>query len=776
MPIDKAVNQAPVLDVVIGSPGPQMDIEVVIDDDGGATVEIGEDAGNEVDFYANLAEVIEPEELSRVAIEVSALFEADKSSRSDWEQMYAKGLDLLGLKLEERTKPFRGASGVAHPMLTEAIVQFQAQAFKELLPAGGPVRSQIVGKETVEKYQQASRVQDFMNYQITTVMEEYTPEFDQLLFYTGYGGSTFKKVYYDYQLDRMVSKLCLADDVFIPYNGSSVMSQCARITHRIAMDSNDYRKRVVAGEYLDVNVESSTTPADPSQIQQAVDKAVGVQPTDDVGEIFLLEMMVDLDISGFEDCDSDGEPTGIKLPYVVTLAEDTLQVVGIRRNWRENDKLKNRRNYFIHYVLIEGPGAYGLGFVHLIGGLSKGASSALRQLIDAGTLANLPAGFKAKGARIADDSTPIQPGEWRDIDVGGAEISASLLPLPYKEPSQVLFGLLGFLVDAGKRLSSTADMQVGDGNQYAQVGTTLALLERGSMVMSSIHKRMHYAQTLEFRLLFEGFGTFLPDEYPYEVPGASRKIKRADFNDMVSVLPVADPNIFSTAQRIQLAQMQLQLAQSAPNMHNMYEAYYRVYAALNVRDIDGILLPQNTQMPRDPATENADVLNNMQLKAFAGQQHDAHIATHLMMGLSPILQANPMSAMMLQRHILDHVRLKAEEDVEADLFKAYGTDPDRMVSQIQKEGMIAMRIAQYMQDVRTMQDQFTGGGEDPIVALKQQELQQRAAADQADNQIDQQRLALDQQRLQQRNQIDQQRLALQAAKVQTLPRGGQNAA
>jgi len=776
MPIDKAVNQAPVLDVVIGSPGPQMDIEVVIDDDGGATVEIGEDAGNEVDFYANLAEVIEPEELSRVAIEVSALFEADKSSRSDWEQMYAKGLDLLGLKLEERTKPFRGASGVAHPMLTEAIVQFQAQAFKELLPAGGPVRSQIVGKETVEKYQQASRVQDFMNYQITTVMEEYTPEFDQLLFYTGYGGSTFKKVYYDYQLDRMVSKLCLADDVFIPYNGSSVMSQCARITHRIAMDSNDYRKRVVAGEYLDVNVESSTTPADPSQIQQAIDKAVGVQPTDDVGEIFLLEMMVDLDISGFEDCDSDGEPTGIKLPYVVTLAEDTLQVVGIRRNWRENDKLKNRRNYFIHYVLIEGPGAYGLGFVHLIGGLSKGASSALRQLIDAGTLANLPAGFKAKGARIADDSTPIQPGEWRDIDVGGAEISASLLPLPYKEPSQVLFGLLGFLVDAGKRLSSTADMQVGDGNQYAQVGTTLALLERGSMVMSSIHKRMHYAQTLEFRLLFEGFGTFLPDEYPYEVPGASRKIKRADFNDMVSVLPVADPNIFSTAQRIQLAQMQLQLAQSAPNMHNMYEAYYRVYAALNVRDIDGILLPQNTQMPRDPATENADVLNNMQLKAFAGQQHDAHIATHLMMGLSPILQANPMSAMMLQRHILDHVRLKAEEDVEADLFKAYGTDPDRMVSQIQKEGMIAMRIAQYMQDVRTMQDQFTGGGEDPIVALKQQELQQRAAADQADNQIDQQRLALDQQRLQQRNQIDQQRLALQAAKVQTLPRGGQNAA
>jgi hypothetical protein len=754
-----------------------MDIEVVIDEDGGATVEIGGDEADEVDFYANLAEVIDPDDLGRIALDVSALFEADKGSRSDWEQMYAKGLDLLGLRMEERTKPFRGASGVAHPMLTEAIVQFQAQAFKELLPAGGPVRSQIVGKETVEKYQQSTRVQDFMNYQITTVMEEYTPEFDQLLFYTGYGGSTFKKVYYDYQLGRMVSKLCLADDVYIPYNGSSVMSQCARITHRIAMDSNDFRKRIVAGEYLDVRVDTAASPADPSQIKEAVDKAIGVQPTDDIGEVFLLEMMVDLDIPGFEDKDENGEPTGIKLPYVVTLAEDTLRVVGVRRNWREESKNKQRKNYFVHYVLVEGPGAYGLGFVHLVGGLSKGATSALRQLIDAGTLANLPAGFKAKGARIADDSTPIQPGEWRDIDAGGAELSASLMPLPYKEPSQVLFSLLGFLVDAGKRLSSTADMQVGDGNQYAQVGTTLALLERGSMVMSSIHKRMHYAQTLEFRLLFEGFGTFLPDEYPYEVPGASRRVKKSDFNDMVSVLPVADPNIFSTAQRIQLAQMQLQLAQSAPNMHNMYEAYYRVYAALNVRDIDGILMPQNTQKPNDPASENGDVLNGMQLKAFAGQQHDAHIAAHLMMGLSPILQSNPMSAMMLQRHILDHVRLKAEEDVEAELFKLYGVDPDRMISLIQKEGMVALKIAQYMKEVREMQDELAGGGgEDPLIALKQQELQQRAQNDQADNQIDQQRLALDQQRLQQKTALDQQRLALQMNKTQQPPQGVRNAA
>jgi hypothetical protein len=778
MAIEKAMNQLPTLDVIVGGggiPEPQSDIEIIIEADGGATVEIGEDEANDVGFYDNLAAVIEPDVLAKIGLDVSAMFEADKGSRSDWESMYAKGLDLLGFRMEERTKPFRGAAGATHPMLTEAIIQFQAQAFKELMPAGGPVRTQIMGKETVEKFQQAGRVQDFMNYQITTVMEEYTPEFDQQLFYTGYGGSTFKKVYFDYQLGRMVSKLCLADDVYIPYNGSSVVSQCPRLTNRIAMDSNEYKKRALAGEYLDVMPETYSSPADASQIQEAVDKITGIQPTDDIGEVFLLEQLVDLDLPGFEDLDEKDNPTGVKLPYVVTLVEDTLKVVGIRRNWKENDEKRARRNYYVHYVLVEGPGAYGLGFVHLIGGLGKAATSALRQLIDAGTLANLPAGFKAKGARIADDSDPIQPGEWRDIDAGGAELSASLLPLPYKEPSQVLFALLGFLVDAGKRLSSTADMQVGDGNQYAQVGTTLALLERGSMVMSSIHKRLHYAQTLEFRLLFEGFGEYLEDEYPYDVPGASRKVKKSDFNSMVGVQPVADPNIFSSAQRIQLAQMQLQLAQSAPNMHNMYEAYYRMYAALNIRDIDGVLLPQNTNTPRDPASENSDVLNGMKLKAFAGQQHDAHIATHLMMGLSPILQANPMSAAELQKHILDHVRLKAEEDVEAELFKAYGTDPDRLVSAIQKEGMVAIKIAVYMQEVRTMQEEMAGGeGPDPLIKLKETEIQQRAQADQARIGIDQKRLALDEQKAQQTNQINQQKLQLQQAKINQP--GGQYAA
>jgi hypothetical protein len=677
--------------------------------------------------------------------------------------MYSKGLELLGLKIEERTKPFRGAAGAVHPMLTEAIVQFQSQAMKELMPAGGPVRTQIVGKETLDKSQQAARVQDFMNYQITSVMKEYTPEFDQLLFYTGYGGSAFKKIYYDEQLERMVSKLCLPDDVYIPYWGSSVMSECPRITHRIAMDSNAFRKRVVSGEYLDTLVSPNTSPGDASQIRYSIDKQTGVVESGAPEELFLLEFQVDLDIPGFEDLDEDGEPTGIKLPYVVTIEENSGSVIAVRRNWVEGDQKCCRREYFVHYVLVEGLGAYGLGFVHLIGGLSKTATAALRQLLDAGTLSNLPAGFKAKGARIADDDQPIQPGEWRDIDAGGAELSASLLPLPYKEPSQTLMQLLGFTVEAGKRLASTADMQVGDGNQAAAVGTTIALLERGSMVMSAIHKRMHYAQKMEFEMLARGFGEYLPDEYPYDVPGASRSIKKRDFNNMVAVLPVADPNIFSAAQRISLAQTQLQLAQSAPQMHNMYEAYYRVYASLNVRDIDGILRPQNSQMPKDPSTENADVLDGMQLKAFAGQQHDAHIATHLMMGLSPIIGSQPMAAMALQKHILEHVRLKAEEDTEVDLFKQYGIDPGQMVSDIQREGMIAIKCAQYMQQVRDLQNQLAGGGgqTDPVVALKEQELKQQAAKDEADLQIDQQQLAIDREKIAQSEKSNQMRVQTQ---------------
>ena len=761
MPVDKVVNLAPVTNIIEMADEMEPDIEIILDEDGGAVVEINPE-DDDVEFYSNLAEVLDDNELSRISSDLLALFEADRSSRGEWEEMYSSGLELLGLKIEDRTRPFRGAAGTVHPMLTEAIVQFQSQAFKELMPAGGPVRTQTLGKETLDKTQQASRVQDFMNYQITTVMKEYTPEFDQLLFYTGYGGSTFKKVYYDEQLGRMVSRLVLPDDLYIPYNGSSVISECPRITQRIAMDTNEYKKRAFAGEYLDIDVQPQLDPSGGNQIRSAVNKVVGISESGEPEEVFLLEFCIDLNLYGFEDRDEEENETGIKLPYVVTLEEASGNVVGIRRNWLEDDPLKIRREYFVHYVLVEGPGAYGLGFVHLIGGLSKTATMALRQLLDAGTLSNLPAGFKAKGARIADDDNPIQPGEWRDIDAGGAELSASLLPLPYKEPSQTLFTLMGFAVDAGKRLASTADMQVGDGNQQAAVGTTIALLERGSMVMSAIHKRLYYAQTQEFEMLAKGFGQFLPDNYPYDVPGASRSVKKSDFCQMVAVLPVADPNVFSSAQRITLAQTQLQLAQSAPQMHNMYEAYYRVYQAMNVRDIDGILKVQTNQMPKDPASENIEVADGKELKAFAGQQHDAHIAAHLMMGLSPLIQANPMAASELQKHILQHIRLKAEEDTEAQLFADYGNDPDKMVSDLQREAMVSIKVAEYMMEMKGTQGELSGeGGEDPVVALKAQELQQKAAKDQADIAIKEQGVQVDQARIAQNAQGNEARIQSQ---------------
>jgi hypothetical protein len=745
---------------------PEPDINITFDNQTGeVVVDIGEEDDADVPFDSNLAEVVEPGVLENIGQELMDMFDADKSSRKDWEDQYSKGLKLLGFNIEERTRPFKGACGVSHPLLTESIVQFQSQALKELLPAEGPVRTQVLGKETREKIMQADRVRDFMNYQITDVMEEYTPEFDQLLFYTGYGGSTFKKVYFDENKGRMVSALVLADDLYIPYHGSSVMSECERITHRVSMSSNAYRKAVVRGQYLDTAEPASMANNNPSIIQKAVDKTVGIQPTPDQEEVTLLEFQVDYDLPGFEDKDEKGEPTGIQLPYIITMDEVSNSVVGIRRNWKEGDKKHARCQYYVHYLLVQGPGAYGLGFLHLVGGLSKTATSALQQLVDAGTFANLPAGFKAKGARIMNDDVPLQPGEFRDMDAGGAELTSSLLPLPYKEPSQTLYQLLGFCVDAGRRLASITDMQVGDSNQNAAVGTTIALLEKGSAVMSSIHKRLHYSQKLEFQLLAKGFAEYLPDEYPYDVPGESRSIKRSDFDDRVDVLPVSDPNIFSVAQRITMAQTQLQLAQSAPQMHNMYESYRRMYEAIGVRDIDSLLNSQNVDKPKDPASENAQALDGSPLKAFAGQQHDAHIMTHLMFGMSPILQSMPNVAVNLQKHIFDHITVKAEEDVEAELFRQYGTDPDKVVSPLQREGMIATKVMQYFQEVKKKQEELAGPQSDPLIDLKKQELQQNAASDQAKQQVDQAKVQLAQQKAQSDQQFAQANLALKQQQI-----------
>lgn len=765
MPIEKAtrIEDLPTgeVEVELEQEGlPEITIE--FDEEGGVTVNLDKEEDEEVPFDANLAEVLPPDVLSKISSDLMVLFNADKSSRDDWEQQYAKGMDLLGFKIEDRTQPFRGACGVQHPLLTEAIVQFQAQALKELLPAEGPVRTQVLGKETREKVMQAQRVKDFMNYQLMNEMPEYAPEFDQMLFYIGYGGSVFKKVYHDENLGRMVSPAVFPDNLYIPYNGSPVMSKCERITHRIFMSENDYRKAVYAGRYLDDAQAEVVT--DTTQIAEAQDKITGISPSGEDKEMQLLEFMVNYDLPGFEDKDEDGEPTGISLPYVITVDEISTRVVGVRRNWKEKDDIKLRKEYWVHYMLVQGPGAYGLGFLHLIGGLAKTAGSSLRQLTDAGTLNNLPSGFKAKGARIENDDVPIKPGEWRDMDAGGAELQASLLPLPYKEPSQTLYQLLGFCVDAGRRLASITDMQVGDSNQNAAVGTTIALLEKGSSVMSAIHKRLHYAQRLEFKLLADGFAEYLPDEYPYDVPGESRKIKRRDFDKRVDILPVSDPNIFSVAQRITMAQTELQLAQSAPQMHNMYEAYRRMYEALGVRDIDALLNSQNVDQPKDPASENAQALDGFGLKAFAGQQHDAHILSHLLFGLSPMMAAMPQTAILLQKHIFEHIKVKAEEATEAELFQQYGTDPDRMVSPLQKEAMVALKVAQFFQEVKQLQSQLSGEGQqqpDPLIELKKAEIQQRGQVEQAKIGMDQQRLAFDQQREQNDVAIDQARLAQQ---------------
>ena len=733
---------------------------------GEVVVNIGDQEDADVPFNANLAEVVDADVLTFISSDLMLLFEADRSSRKDWEDQYSKGMKLLGFSMEERTKPFKGASGVSHPLLTESIVQFQATALKELMPSDGPVRTRVLGKETREKIMQADRVRDFMNYQITSVMEEYTPEFDQLLFYTGYGGSTFKKVYYDENKGRMVSALVLPDDLYIPYQGSSVMSECERIIHRVSMTTNEYKKAVARGQYLDAAQPQSYGNTNESTIRKAVDKVTGMSPTDEEEEVSLLEFQLDYEIEGFEHKDEDGEITGIAQPYIITVDEGTGDVVGIRRNWNEGDKLFIRKQYYVHYCLVQGLGAYGLGFLHLVGNLSKTATAALQQLLDAGTLVNLPAGFKAKGARIMNDDVPIQPGEWRDMDAGGMELQSSLLPLPYKEPSQTLMALLGFCVTAGQRMASITDMQVGDSNQNAAVGTTIALLEKGSSVMSAIHKRLHYSQKLEFQLLAKGFADFLPDEYPYDVPGESRVIKRMDFDDRIDVLPVSDPNIFSVAQRITMAQTQLQLAQSAPQMHNMYEAYRRMYQAIGVRDIDQILNTQNVDKPKDPASENAQALDGSPLKAFAGQQHDAHILTHILFGMAPLMQGMPNVAVNLQKHVFEHIRLKAEEDVEAELFKQYGTDPEKVVSALQREAMIAVKVAQGFQEVKKLGEELSGDQEDPLVALKKQELEQSAKRDEAKMGLDQAQLQLSQQKEQADQQESQAKLMLQTQKMQ----------
>jgi len=648
--------------------------EVIDDGEGGAIVQAlmagQEDLPSQeelIPFDANLSEFLDDGTLGELSSELRGLYDEDLESRGEWEDAYVNGLDLLGIKTEERSTPFQGASGITHPLVAESVTQFQAQAYKELLPSGGPVRTGVLGAKTPERDQQATRVQNFMNYQITEIMEEYDPDMDQLLYYLPLSGSTFKKVYFDPTKQRAVSKFIPAQDLVVPYSASDLMT-ANRVTHVLRMDENEVRKMQVAGMYRDVELQSSDD-VEEDAVEQKVNELQGLSKnySDDV--MTILEMHADLDIEGFEDMDDvTGEPTGIRLPYIVTLDQTSGRILSIRRNYDMGDPLQRKRQYFVHYKFTPGLGFYGFGLIHMIGGLGRAATSILRQLIDAGTLANLPAGFKARGVRVRNSDEPLQPGEWRDIDAPGGSIKESIVPLPYKEPSATLAQMLGGLVSDGRRFTALADQQMSDMNQETPVGTTVAMLERGTKVMSAIHKRLHYAQKSEFRLLARIFAENLPPDYPYEVAGAPAAVKAQDFDGRIDVLPVSDPNIFSMAQRVTLAQTQLQLAQSNPQMHNLHAAYRRMYQALEVQNIDEILPPPPPPPPpQDPAVENGAMISGQSPAPSPEQDHEAHIQAHLALLELSVLQNAPAVLAVLFSHIFQHVSMKAREMVDQEL-------------------------------------------------------------------------------------------------------------
>lgn len=741
-------------------------IEIEMDEEGGATIDFDPMADTMVDggdFYRNLAEEIDDSELGRISNDLVGQYDANKASRQDWEDTYTQGLELLGFKYEERTLPFRGSTGVTHPLLAESATQFQAQAFNELLPPDGPVRTAVVGAADKEKEAQARRVKEFMNYYITNVMEEYTPEFDQMLFYLPLAGSTFKKVYYDESLGRAVSMFVPAENLVVPYETSS-LETAPIITHVVPISANDLRKKQVSGFYRDVPVTPSQD--DHSQVSDEVDNIQGVHPSYVNYDCTMLEFHVEMDLPGFENMGEDGEETGIKLPYIVTISEENGQVLSIRRNYMEDDPSYKKIQYFVHYKFLPGLGFYGLGLIHTIGGLSRTATAALRQLIDAGTLSNLPAGFKARGMRIRDDSEPLQPGEFRDVDAPGGAIRESLMPLPFKGPDQTLFNLLGFVVQAGQRFATITDLKVGDGNQNAPVGTTVAMLEQGTRVMSAVHKRMHYAMRQELKLLSQVIADYLPQEYPYSVEGGDQAIMAQDFDDRVDVVPVSNPNVFSQSQRIAVAQSQLELAMQAPQLHNTHEAFRRMYEALGVRDIDKVLNAQTTEepLPKDQAQEHIDAMDDVALKAFEGQDHDAHILAHLTFMASGVVQSMPNIAMSLQKHVLEHVKLKAREQAAAMFMQQNQGQAASEDQMLEIETMVAQLIAQDMQAVRQASQQIMGGenqGPDPLLALKEKELQIKEQGTAADISEGQRKLDLQAATLQERARQFNERLASQ---------------
>ena len=699
-----------------------------LDADGGATIDFGSPQPMMGGHNENLAENMNDGDLEMIARELSDAYEGDKESRGDWSSTYAEGLELLGMQYEDRTNPFPGASGVSHPLLAESVTQFQAQSYKELFPAGGPVKTQIMGALNPQVEAQSQRVKEFMNFQLTHVMEEYEPELDQMLFHLPLSGSAFRKIYFDNTLGRPVSKFVSSEDLVVPYEATDLHT-CSRITHVVKMMSNDLRKFQVSGFYRDIPV-GEPSEGDPSEVQDKIDELDGKQKTYTKDDVYtLLEMHVDLDLPGYEDANEAGEETGIRLPYIVTIEENSNQILSIRRNWNETDPLKIKKQYFVHYKFLPGLGFYGFGLIHMLGGLTKTATSVLRQLIDAGTLVNLPAGFKARGLRIRDDDQPLVPGEFRDVDAPAGDLRASLMTLPYKEPSGTLFNLLGFVIDSGKSFAAVADMKLGEGNEVNPVGTTMALLERGMKVMSAIHKRMHAAQGKEFKLLAKLFAESLPAVYPYQIVGGNQAIKAQDFDARIDVIPVSDPNIFSVTQRVTLAQQQLQLAQAAPQMHNIYEAYRRMYEAMGVQNIDAILMQPPQPQPKDPATENSEILAGMPAQAFPGQNHDAHIEAHFSMMHSTVVKSSPIVMANLQAHIMQHISLKAQEEIQQEVMAQMQQLPPEQQQMMQQQMMMEMQsrvaereselIAEFVAEYEELLKQSSG---DPLLDFKRDEL------------------------------------------------------
>ena len=745
-------------------------IEVIPEEDGGAIIDFEPGAINipgTENHFDNLADILPDDVLEPIGNDMVQNYMDYKASRKDWEESYKQGLDLLGFKYENRTEPFQGASGATHPVLAEAVTQFQAQAYKELLPADGPVRTQVIGAKNPGTEQQATRVKDYMNYLIMDEMREYEEEFDSMLFHLPLAGSTFKKVYYDVPMARVVSKFVPADELVVPYTATN-LDDAESVIHVVKMSENELRKQQVNGFYRDIelappgNVEQNDVEKKERQLDGT--KKTGKQET----MYTLLECHVNLDLEGFEEVGKDGEPTGIKLPYIVTVEEGSRLVLSIRRNYAPDDLKKNKIQYFVHFKFLPGLGFYGFGLIHMIGGLSRTATAALRQLLDAGTLSNLPAGFKQRGVRVRDEASPIQPGEFKDVDAPGGNLRDAFFPLPYKEPSQTLLNLLGIVVQAGQRFAAIADMQVGDANQAAAVGTTIALLERGSRVMSAIHKRCYAAMKEEFKLLAKVVSQYLPPEYPYDVVGGQRNIKQADFDDRIDVVPVADPNIFSMSQRITLAQTQLQIATSNPQLHNMYQIYRNMYEAIGVKNVDAVLPPPAPTAPMDPSMEHISALTGKPFQAFPGQDHRAHITAHLNFMSTNIVRNNPAVMASIQKNILEHISLMAQEQVELEfreqilqmqqLQQQAAIDPmvqqrlQSMTNQIdsRKSVLIAEMTSDFMEEEKKITSQFDS---DPLLKLKSREVDLRAMENERKKDNDEAQIELARARLMQQGDI-----------------------